>query len=128
MRHEFEFNPRDGELVIRLTGAASAAGFDAYMETLRDDPRMATILKVFVDLSGLSSIDLDLQDAARLGARQQGRTGGATRVALVVGGALSFGIARQFTAFSDVDGGPLRRVFHDPDEAWAWLRQSQGSE
>lgn len=131
MRHEFEFDAHARELVIRVSGPAEVDGFFAYMAELRTDPRMEGIQKVFVDLSGITDIDVDVQEVARLGSSQRGQTMGATRVALLVGGALPFGIARQFGAFADAPGGPERQVFEDEAAAWAWLRAQstdQGSE
>ena len=115
--------------MIRVTGPAEVEGFFAYMAELRDDPRMQGIRKVFVDLSAVTDIDVEMREVARLGTSRQGQTRDATRVALLVGGELPFGIARQFAAFSAAEGGPERRVFDDEAQAWAWLRdQSQGSE
>lgn len=72
------------------------------------------------DLAGLTT------DSIRLLSRGS-PFGPQTRLAIVVGGPLAFGLVRMYEAFVEQSGGSSVRVFLDRHEAEAWLARTEGT-
>jgi hypothetical protein len=86
---------------------------------IRSDTRVNTDFFHLVDLTRLTSVDIDMTTMSELAARQSFTT---SRRAFVVGSnKLAYGMARMFVAMRRATGEEEMRIFVKRNEALEWL-------
>jgi len=124
VEYAFEFGgdgPQD--LTITLSGVASSSGMWALVPDLTSDERFRVGLAVLVDVSGLDTSGLTLEEMRAMADAVSGRDWEfpADAIAIVAPSARNFDDAMLYRAH--VGGSKSgREVFHSREEALAWLQ------
>ena len=112
----------DDEHRLVITTAWNCVSADEALELqhkIRSDTRLSNDFFHLVDLTRLTSVDIDVTTMTELAARQSFAK---SRRAFVVGSnRLAYGMARMFVALRRVTGEDEMRVFEQRSEALRWL-------
>ena len=115
-------------VVTKWGGSATDEGLMAYQKSVWSDPAVQSFDEV-IDFRATTDISVTsdgLRDVASFAAATD-RAQECTRFAIVVGNAVSFGLARMYEAFRSLEESATREVtvFDDLDSAIAWLDESR---
>lgn len=128
MEYSIDMDRTRGLITVSARGDATAADFQSYIADLLKPPCSEVDFNVLSDLRNVNMGTLsgdDVRDIARLVATRRSEVL-TIKHAIVVGGPLSFGLARMYQTLSDdVDPQDLR-IFYDIDEARRWLSPEAG--
>jgi hypothetical protein len=126
MQFNYSIDSERGMARVVVTGEVSVKQAQEVIETVSRDPRWQPGFCRLVDMreARISFSKGHVRELAGVNAAE-GRAGASKkapqhRVALVTRDALSFGIASQYAAFSELQGVPTE-VFKDMAAAEAWL-------
>src|SRR5215471_195075 len=120
----YRIDPEAGVLYILGVGVITQPERLRTFHAWLSDPAFRPGLDVLCDFTDTEStptlahlrelIDMIDKNAAAIGR---------SRLAILTGKPITFGVARVFEALADVEGAPIQvKVFFDRDEAWQWLR------
>ena len=129
MEYSFTWGGDPEDVLLTVSGEASAAEFVAITDELVDDPRHRRGASMIFDYREL---DLSATSAATLRAlaasiaQRRDRIGPA-RIAIVFSRAVDFGVYRMFAAFSEGQTLATGGQFWSLEEARAWLRELDGT-
>ncbi len=130
MDFSYSIDPARGLATVEVSGDVSVEQAAEVISTVSRDPRWQPGFSRLVDMRN-ARISFSKDGSRNLASVNavEGRAAAGTpqhKVALVVTDELSFGIASQYAAYSELQGVPTE-VFRDPARAEAWLTQSAGS-
>jgi hypothetical protein len=129
MEHSFTWGGDPEDVLLTVSGEASAPEFVAITDELVTDPRHRPGASMIFDYREL---DLSTTSAATLRAlaasiaTRRDRIG-AARIAIVFSRAVDFGVYRMFAAFSENQTSVVGGQFWSLEEARAWLRGLDGT-
>ena len=126
--YEFRFDDEIRALVVTASGEATMMGFKAYIADVLAHPRWTPGTNLLVDFRQLDTRNLssqDIQELAEIHIANDQRIGQGA-LAIVMGQAASFGLARMWEAYTDGRLALHTRVFHTLEEGLAWMREVSG--
>lgn len=124
MEHSFSWGGDPEDVLLTVSGIASAAEFTGITDELVADPRFrpgASMIFDYreLDLGGMSAGTLrSLADSIA----QRRNKIGAARIAVVFSRAVDFGVYRMFAAFSESQTSVTGAQFWSLEDARDWLR------
>jgi len=123
VEYTYDFGDGPFDLIVTVSGAASAQEMMLLRGELLGDPRLRPGMNVLYDLTGIDARGLttdDLRELADDGRRFEPL--GRHAVALVAPKPLAFGLGRMFEAFAaNVHLADHVHVAESVDDAYAWL-------
>jgi hypothetical protein len=115
----YEIDEEHRLVITTAWGTVSAEEAIQLQHDIRNDTRLNADFFHLVDLTRLTSVDIDMTTMAELAARQSFAT---SRRAFVVGSnKLAHGMARMFIALRRATGEEQMQVFAERNEALLWL-------
>src|SRR5690349_17311416 len=123
MRFEIDWDSDVADVVARGSGVADLPTSLAMIAAVVDGPRFPPRARVMIDdreLDGFATTASDVDALVHAVAERSARLAGC-RCAVVVGGALDFGLARMWQLSSGERTGVGVQLFYDVDAAAAWL-------
>jgi hypothetical protein len=129
MEHSFTWGGDPEDVLLTVSGEASASEFIAITDELVDDPRHRPGASMIFDYRelDLSSISTATLRALAASIAQRRDRIGPARIAIVFSRAVDFGVYRMFAAFSEGQTSVTGGQFWSLDEARAWLRELSGT-
>lgn len=111
-----------GRIDTTLSGAIGKADLFSYYEALHRTEGFEPTLNEFIDLEGVTQVDLSSEDLKDFSSHTAPNTrqGRAVRVAIHAPGKVAFGMARMYEMLQG-DSVNQVRVFDDRGEALAWI-------
>lgn len=121
MHVRYRFDPATRLLHVVASADADEASFFDYARRIAAAPGLPSGRKELADLRALNATRLSTAALRRLASHfQSADKGEPSRIAIVAGGDLTFGLSRMYQAFRSESVNEIV-VFRDLEEACAWL-------
>lgn len=102
-----------------LWGTMTPAEADTLYHALKNDPAFDPTFSELMDTTKVDSSQMSTSKVRESAKRSP--YVGASKRAILVGSDLAFGLARVYSTYVDINGGPLVNVFRKREEALRWL-------
>ena len=121
MQFDYEIGGTPFDIVIVVSGVASADGFDEGHRRLLADPRYDPVHDALVDLTAADMSQLSAEQVRQIAEMTARRFGEARSLAVVAPEKLGYGLSRMFQSLTDQALASRTVVVASREEAASWL-------
>ena len=118
MTAQIKITPKDNMVIVQIIGHTTLQDFYALTEKISDGKKYIHNRR-FYDFRK-SQLDLSTEEMRTLAAKTKQLSQGYSKVALLAGSDLSYGLSRMFEVLREQDYSDIY-VFRDEDKAMEWI-------